>query len=1031
MSLIRRIIHTIIFSLLLLLITFPVNELRACTESSFDGGEGTSGDPYQIETAEHLNNVRNCLEDLEDQVFFEQIANIDLGGDDSSGDFYNSGDGWDPIGSETSADDDDTQNDLRFTGNYDGNGYTISNLFIDREETNSVGLFGVIGLEGVVQNVRIVGANVTGQRGVGTVAGRIRGESDDTKVEGSSAVNGTVTGHAVVGGLVGGNNSFIDAPAREDRPLISQSFADIDVFHQFQNNDTNQGDEPGVTEKYGGLVGCNQKGQTEDSYALGDVTIEYAQDNKDNDGEALSRIGGFAGCLENNGRIERSYSIGTVTISSVLTSDSDCAVDSIEDCENSFEQDDDAYLVGAFAGNKAGTGVNTGDIDDSYVLDESPLEPVGGTESGDVTELDEEDLQTELDGFDFDNVWSRDPNINNGFPYLSGNVPSVFSRESGNWNVADTWSTDSCGGAEASEAPGNDADVIICNDDEVTVNTDVTNTNSVTIQDGGTLLVDDDGKLDIEGSLHLESNGELDIADGGVAEIQDGASITKDGTITVLSGGMFNNQSGDKDVELELERELTVRGWVTLASPVEDKSYSDLLQGNIRTQIPGRDDIANENANIYTWPLDEEDMQPENWDFVDDSNYNQEIPEGNGFLTWIFDVDDDRNDLTEDPTLAVTGQEPDEFDVDTNEEDGGWTLLGNPFPTAISFDDLRNDANIENAVYVSEPDQDEWITYNGNNGDLTDGLIAPWQGFFVENEENANEVTLDFNDDIKTSDAPVFQFREAPQRDVVRLELAGEEVSTSAWLEFSPNGTLEGRTDGDTWQLTPMSANYTLLASRKGEEDLFDIGHFPLPGGEEPLSIPLEHEVSGEGDYTLKVTDMEEVSGIELYLNDRHEDVSIPLNGELNYEFTAAEAQQRAAGPDQTEIMDRPQPKKVADSDGNRFEITEEPLHPVSAEEPGETETPEELALNQNYPNPFNPATTISYELPEASHVELTVYDMLGRRVATLVDENIQAGRHEVSWNAEGVSSGTYIYRLEVSDSDAAGVLTRQMTFVK
>lgn len=87
----------------------------------------------------------------------------------------------------------------------------------------------------------------------------------------------------------------------------------------------------------------------------------------------------------------------------------------------------------------------------------------------------------------------------------------------------------------------------------------------------------------------------------------------------------------------------------------------------------------------------------------------------------------------------------------------------------------------------------------------------------------------------------------------------------------------------------------------------------------------------------------------------------------------------------------------------------------------------EGFELSQNYPNPFNPSTQIHYELPERAQVRLEVYDILGRRVSTLVDEQQQAGRYEVTFDASGLASGTYIYRIEANEF----IETSQMMFVK
>jgi photosystem II stability/assembly factor-like uncharacterized protein len=77
---------------------------------------------------------------------------------------------------------------------------------------------------------------------------------------------------------------------------------------------------------------------------------------------------------------------------------------------------------------------------------------------------------------------------------------------------------------------------------------------------------------------------------------------------------------------------------------------------------------------------------------------------------------------------------------------------------------------------------------------------------------------------------------------------------------------------------------------------------------------------------------------------------------------------------------------------------------------------PASYLLAQNYPNPFNPSTTITYELPKSSMVRLTVCDMLGREVSVLVNERRDAGIHEVKFDASGLSSGVYLYRLTAGD---------------
>ena len=84
-------------------------------------------------------------------------------------------------------------------------------------------------------------------------------------------------------------------------------------------------------------------------------------------------------------------------------------------------------------------------------------------------------------------------------------------------------------------------------------------------------------------------------------------------------------------------------------------------------------------------------------------------------------------------------------------------------------------------------------------------------------------------------------------------------------------------------------------------------------------------------------------------------------------------------------------------------------------------------ALRENHPNPFSSSTTIAYELKEAGHVTLDVYDAVGRKVRTLVDEVVPAGSHLVEFDGSALSSGVYFYRL----SGAGFHMSRAMTLVR
>jgi hypothetical protein len=135
-------------------------------------------------------------------------------------------------------------------------------------------------------------------------------------------------------------------------------------------------------------------------------------------------------------------------------------------------------------------------------------------------------------------------------------------------------------------------------------------------------------------------------------------------------------------------------------------------------------------------------------------------------------------------------------------------------------------------------------------------------------------------------------------------------------------------------------------------------------------------------------------------------------------------------------------PVMVASSDHYVLEWIERELTGESNEGESETvlavqpELPKSYSLSQNFPNPFNPSTTIKFDIPDieegAQYVDLTVYDIRGRRVRTLIDAEYEPGRYTVAWNGKNdrgssVSSGIYLYTLRVGKQH----FTRKMTVLK
>ena len=474
----------------------------------------------------------------------------------------------------------------------------------------------------------------------------------------------------------------------------------------------------------------------------------------------------------------------------------------------------------------------------------------------------------------------------------------------------------------------------------------------------------------------------------------------------------------------------------TLSSPFKGKTYNGIV-GKLWTQgVVGSDWPAAgfSSSNIFVWSINQPDKDVAGWiapggtDGLDDP-----IPPGSGFLMSIFDKDDPNVPGTTDgfpKTITLTGQQYGANETvspamnDDGSSDDGWTLVGNPFGDDIDFGYLVSNNHTEDltdVAYVyninasgSTPDADGnpinggWMTTDGVHGDIPDGKIAIFQGFFVQ--ADGTNPKIDFVNGARTTGA-TFYGKEKQKKDHIRLQLESEYVMNSTWLTFSEGGSMN-RVKGDAYELQPYSENFVLFASKKGDE-LFDIGQFPDQNGSE-FNLHIESTISGR--YTLTATDFQLSGDKKLIFRDKEKNITLPIDESFKYEFTIGEPAKidpsvkslscGKGGEPLTEAF-TPKKAKASSSTGDRFLIT------LVDGSRNTEELPSSIRLKQNYPNPFNPTTTIKYSLPEASVVRLEVYNMIGEQVAVLVDgENKQAGQYSVTFEADGLSSGMYLYKI-------------------
>ncbi|GAB5409841.1 MAG: hypothetical protein BalsKO_22060 [Balneolaceae bacterium] len=220
-----------------------------------------------------------------------------------------------------------------------------------------------------------------------------------------------------------------------------------------------------------------------------------------------------------------------------------------------------------------------------------------------------------------------------------------------------------------------------------------------------------------------------------------------------------------------------------------------------------------------------------------------------------------------------------------------------------------------------------------------------------------------------------------------------------------------------------------------GEAELVDGGNYRCPDGgtcassdlvvdtKDGGSVTLNYNSEGMGNYNVRVNYL---------LTDGDADLTVTVNGaEFSTETLTASGDSTLASFDFTGINLNQGDNEIilnAASGGVQVDILDffilGELTMVSNENEDKVSG---FELSQNYPNPFNPSTNINFTLPVASNVQLTVFNLLGQKVATLVSERRNAGNHSVRFDARSLSSGIYFYQLQAGDL----TLQRKMTLIK
>lgn len=426
------------------------NEVSVTPHEDFAGGAGTEDEPYQIATAQQLNDVR-----YQPEAYYLQTADIDLGTAP-----WNLEEGWNPIGFFANH-----QQRNIFRGRYDGNGFTINSLTINRPESNHIGLFGYVS-DAVFTDIDLQDVDITGNMFVGGLSGLVI----DVSISGvslSGEVNATTD---YIGGLIGymtdGQvedshfSGIVNGSRNRVGGLIGQA-----LNGEFTNSSVEG--EVNINDRYGGgLIGVLRDGLVEYCYVSGEVN-------------GSREVGGLIG--QNRASVRHSFFTGTLTsdgidvggligknFGDIIGCYSDAAATGhinigglIGDHQGTIT---DSYSAGTVGGtdnpettNIGGlVGVMNGDITDSYTASTvtgpgttgglaavhtsgnavnsywdiqrtgQPQSPQG--EGRSTEQMTYPYAANTFQNWDFDDIWQEDvdSNINRGYPYLR-QVPSLIS----------------------------------------------------------------------------------------------------------------------------------------------------------------------------------------------------------------------------------------------------------------------------------------------------------------------------------------------------------------------------------------------------------------------------------------------------------------------------------------------------------------------------------------------------------------------------------------------------------------------------
>lgn len=539
--------------------------------------------------------------------------------------------------------------------------------------------------------------------------------------------------------------------------------------------------------------------------------------------------------------------------------------------------------------------------------------------------------------------------------------------------------------------------------------------------------------------------------------IVDGNLILENGNLIISSGkSLIAPSQTYNNGAITFRRTINQKGWVMMGAPV-NTSFADLFS-ELTIQGMANSDYPNKQPNILYYKENAEctnaqdDTIPctdnQRWRTLSDANnsiHNTNTDSlGIGYFFYVFgDVsgDTDYNDSLP-VTLRVSGQEyqyqSSSFDFssvsysansDTVESLVGWNLLSNPWGATLDWDNAGwTKTNVDNVVYVWDRTTNSYKTWNGIDGSLTNGLIKPFQAFWVKTNDTNPQLSV--NKSAKTTGGQFYGKSNSKKEPAsIGFQLDAGTLQTTTHITLSPDGS-NAKDKRDGYRLLPFDTD-TYLEFYTSLEDgsQLVINNLARSFGKE-ITIPLhvggfENGEALNGEYTISWPKFGDVpKAWTLVLEDKKTGEKIDLRKNTFYTFNLSQSQQKAVinNMQNFQLVGHPSNylAKSSGSSESRFLLRIQPGADAA-------DIPDEYSLGINYPNPFTTSTKIKYNTPVEGNVEISIYDILGRRVKTILDERQPADFHEIEWAPMQLSSGIYICVMRADGKQ----FTKKLTYIK